>query len=40
MLVAEMLVNSVVGFEYLSVLDGYYGYNQIFITEDVPKKVF
>lgn len=27
MLVAEMLVDSTVGFEYLSMLDGYSGYN-------------
>ncbi|XP_050895251.1 uncharacterized protein LOC127101860 [Lathyrus oleraceus] len=39
--VAEMLVNSVVGHEYLSMLDGYSGYNQIFIAEeDVPKTEF
>src|ERR1051325_5440511 len=36
--VAEMLVDSAVGFEYLSMLDGYAGYSQIFITyDDVPK---
>ena len=41
MLVAEMLVDSVAGFEYLSMLDGYSGYNQIFIAEeDVPKTAF
>jgi hypothetical protein len=35
--VAEMLVDSAAGFEYLSMLDGYAGYNQIFIAEeDVP----
>lgn len=39
--VAEMLVDSVVDFKYLSMLDGYSGYNQIFIAdEDVPKTVF
>lgn len=39
--VAEMLVNSAIGFEYLSILDGYFGYNQILIAEDdVPKKAF
>src|SRR3954469_19590119 len=39
--VAEMLVDSVAGFEYLSLLDGYSGYNQIFIVdEDVPKAAF
>lgn len=39
--VVEMLVDSAAGFEYLSMLDGYYGYNQILITEDcVPKTVF
>lgn len=33
--VEEMLVRSATGliFEYLSMLDGYSGYNQIFITE-------
>lgn len=37
----EMLVESAAGFEYLSMLDGYYGYNQIFIAdEDVLKTVF
>lgn len=41
MLVAEMLVDSAVGHEYLSMLDGYSGYNQIFIVEeDVPKIAF
>ena len=36
--VAEMLVDSAAGFEYLSMLDGYAGYNQIFIADDdVPK---
>lgn len=39
--VAEMLVDSSVGHEYLNMLDGYSGYNQIFITEeDVPKTAF
>ena len=39
--VAEMLVDSAIGFEYLSMLDGYFGYNKIFIAEeDVPKTVF
>src|SRR3954464_3602186 len=39
--VAEMLVDSAAGFEYLSMLDGYSGYNQIFIAEDdVSKTVF
>jgi hypothetical protein len=39
--VAEMLVDSAAGFEYLSMLDGYAGYNQIFIAEeDVPKTAF
>ena len=39
--VAEMLVDSAVGFEYLSMLDGYSGYNQIFIIdEDVPMMTF
>lgn len=39
--VAKMLVDSAVGFEYLSLLDGYSGYNQILIAEeDVPKTAF
>ena len=39
--VAEMLVDSAAGYEYLSMLDGYSGYNQIFIAEeDVPKTAF
>src|SRR3954466_481182 len=39
--VAEMLVDSAAGFEYLSMLDGYSGYNQIFIAEeDVFKTAF
>lgn len=41
MSVAEMLVDSAGGFEYLSLLDGYSSYNQIFIAEeDVVKTVF
>lgn len=36
--VTEMLVDSTAGFEYLSMLDSYSGYNQILIAEDdVPK---
>jgi len=39
--VAEMLVDLAAGFEYLSMLDGYSGYNQIFIVEeDVSKTAF
>jgi len=39
--VAKMLVDSAVGFEYLSMLDGYSGYNQIFIAkEDILKTAF
>lgn len=39
--VANMLVDSAVGHEYLSMLDGYSGYNQIFIVEeDIPKTTF
>jgi hypothetical protein len=39
--VAEMLVDSAAGFEYLSMLDGYSGYNQIFIAEeDISKTTF
>jgi len=39
--VAEMLVDSAAGFEYLSMLDGYFGYNQIYIAEeDVSKTAF
>src|ERR1051325_8282716 len=39
--VAEMLIDSAAGFEYLSMLDGYSGYNQIFTTEeDVAKTAF
>lgn len=39
--VAEMLVDSAAWFEYLSMLDGYSGYNQILIAEDdVPKTTF
>lgn len=41
MLVEEMLVNSETGFEYLSLLDGYSGYSQIFIAaENMAKIVF
>lgn len=36
--VAEILVDSAAGYEYLSMLDEYSGYNQILIVkEDVPK---
>lgn len=39
--VAEMLVDSVAVHKYLSMLDGYSRYNQIFIVkEDVPNMVF
>lgn len=39
--VVEMLVESAADLDYLSMLDGYYGYNQIFIAyEDVPKTTF
>ena len=39
--VSEMLVDSAAGFEYLSILDGYSGYNQFFIAEeDVSKTAF
>jgi hypothetical protein len=39
--IAEMLIDSAAGFEFLSMLDGYSGYNQIFIAEDdVPKTAF
>jgi len=39
--VGKMLVASIAGFEYLSMLDGYSGYNQIFIVEeDVSKTAF
>lgn len=38
---AEMLVDSAAGHEYLNMLDGYSDYNQIFIAdEDVPKITF
>jgi len=41
MLMAEMLVNSVAGHEYLSFLDGYSGYNHIYIAEeDISKTAF
>ena len=39
--VVKMLVDSAAGFEYLSMLDGYAGYNQAFIAdEDVLKTTF
>ena len=39
--VAEMLVDSAAGHEYLSMLDGYSGYNQILVAEeDVSKTAF
>ncbi|WJX27585.1 hypothetical protein P8452_16392 [Trifolium repens] len=39
--VAEMLIDSAAGHEYLSMLDGYSGYNQIFIAEDdIAKTAF
>jgi len=38
MLGAEMLVDLAAGFEYLSMLDGYSGYNQIFIVEEDASK--
>ena len=39
--VEEMLVNFATGFEYMSMLDGYSGYNQIFIAEeDMSKTTF
>ncbi|XP_050908624.1 uncharacterized protein LOC127122310 [Lathyrus oleraceus] len=39
--VTEMLVDSAAGYEYLSMLDGYFGYNHIFIAEeDVSKTAF
>lgn len=39
--VVEMLVDSSTWHKYLSMLDGYSGYNQIFIAdEDVPKMTF
>ncbi|XP_058725923.1 uncharacterized protein LOC131597233 [Vicia villosa] len=38
--VVEILIDFAAGFEYLSMLDGYAGYNQIFIVEDVPKTSF
>lgn len=41
MLVAEMLIDSAVGHKYLSMLDGYSKYNQIFIAEeDIHKTMF
>lgn len=33
--VVEMLVDSAAGFKYLSLLNGYSGYNQIFIADEV-----
>jgi len=36
--VAEMLVDSAIGFEYLSMLDDYSGYNQIYIVEEDVSK--
>lgn len=39
--ITEMLVDSIAGFNYINMLDGYSGYNQIFIAyEDVPKTIF
>lgn len=39
--VVEMLVDLTAGHEYLRMLYGYFGYNQIFIVEeDAPKTVF
>lgn len=39
--IIEILVDSTVGFDYLSMLDGYSGYNQIFIAwDDIPKTLF
>jgi len=37
--VAEMLVDSAAWFEYLSMLNGYSGYNQIFIAEEDDHKL-
>lgn len=39
MLVEEVLVDSITNFEYLSILDAYFGYNQIFITDEVVSKM-
>lgn len=37
----QILVDSAIGFKYLSMLDGYLGYNHIFIVEEhVPKMTF
>ena len=36
--VAELLVDQAARYEYLSLLDGYSGYNQIFIIEDDTHK--
>ena len=38
--VAEMLVDSAAGYEYLSMLDGYSSYNQVFIAEEDVSKTF
>ena len=38
MSVAEILVDSAAGYEYLSLLDGYSGHNQIFIIEEYTHK--
>lgn len=38
-LVAKMLVDSETGFKYLRLLDGYSGYNQIFIAEEYMDKM-
>jgi len=39
--VAEMLLDSAADFEYLGMLDGYSGHNQIYIAEeDVSKTAF
>jgi len=36
-----MLIDSAAGYEYLSMLDGYSGYNEIYIAEeDVSKTAF
>ena len=38
--IVDMLVDSAFGHEVLSFLDGYSGYNQIYIIEDVSKTTF
>lgn len=39
--IAEVLIDSLVGFRYKTFVDGNAGYNQIFIArEDVPKTAF